>query len=250
MSAIWSAINDPGEVIGPIKGAGFRLVESQEKVATTEIVPDLYDQALLEDMLDSSKPAYRYGTNGLHYLLSTPFRYPPLAHGSRFGSRFEPSLFYGGTTEYVTLCESAFYRFFFLLDNLNGPRHEKLQTQHTLFEFQYTTEMGVQLQHSPFTANEPQLRSPVSYDETQALGAAMRHEGVACFEYTSARDPAAGTNVALFEPDALACTRPLSEKHCLCQIDQNEAVFSLEKALVRFPLAQFMVNGDFPLPAI
>jgi len=249
LSAIWSAI-DPGGVIGPIKGGGFRLVESQVKVATTEIVPDLYDQALLEDMLDSSKPRYRTGTNGLHYLLSTPFRYPPLAHGSRFGSRFEPSLFYGGTTEYVTLCESAFYRFFFLLDNLNGPLHEKLQTQHSLFEFQYATETGVQLQQPPFTANQPQLRNPVSYDETQALGAAMRHEGVACFEYTSARDPAAGTNVALFEPDALACTRPLSEKHCLCQTDKNEVVFSLDKTLVRFPLAQFMVKDDFPLPAI
>ena len=237
-------------MIGPIKGAGFRLVESQEKVATTEIVPDLYDQALLEDMLDSSKPRYRTGTNGFHYLLSTPFRYPPLAHGSRFGSRFEPSLFYGGTTEYVTLCESAFYRFFFLLDNVNGPLHEKLQTQHTLFEFQYATETGVQLQQPPFSANQPQLRNPVSYDETQALGAAMRQGGVTCFEYASARDPAVGTNVALFEPDALACTHPLSEKHCLCQTDKNETVFSLDKALVRFPLAQFMVNGDFPLPAI
>ena len=249
MSAIWSAIIDPGEVIGAINGSGFRLVESQEIVATTEIVPDLYDQTLLEEMLDSSKPAYRDGTSDLHYLLSTPFRYPPLAHGSRFGSRFEPSLFYGGTTEYVTLCESAFYRFFFLLDNVNGPLHEKLQTQHTLFEFEYATETGVQLQQPPFTANQPQLRNPVSYDETQALGAAMRQDGVVCFEYASARDLAAGTNVALFEPEALACSRPLSETPCLCQTDKNEVIFSFKKAPVRFPLEQFMVNGDFPLPA-
>ena len=248
MSPIWSAI-DPEEVIQPIQGSGFRLVESQEAIATSEIVSSLDDQLLLEEMLESSKPRYREGTDHLHYLLSTPFRYPPLAHGSRFGSRIEPSLLYGGTTEYITLCESAFYRFFFYLDNANGPLHDKLQTQHTLFEFQYATDSGVQLQHPPFDASQDRLRNPVSYVETQALGAAMRQSAVQCFEYTSARDPAAGTNIALFEPEALACSSPLSKTASLCQTDSNEVVFSIYKSVVHFPLEQFMVNGDFPHPA-
>ena len=93
------------------------MVESQEMVASSEIVSSLEKQAILEEMLEmESKPDYPAGTEHLHYLLASPFRYPPLNHGSRFGGRFEPSLFYGGRSKYAALCESAFYRFFFYYD--------------------------------------------------------------------------------------------------------------------------------------
>jgi hypothetical protein len=71
----------------------FRIVESQEEIATTNIVANLDEQNVLEQLLETSKPG-AIGTVP-HYLLSTPFRYPPLKHGSRFGTLFENSLFYG-----------------------------------------------------------------------------------------------------------------------------------------------------------
>ena len=249
MNSIWDEI-DGKSYVQTISGNGFRLVECQETIATTEIVSTLESQALLEEMLDElSKPDYRVGTGHLHYLLSTPFRYPPLQHGSRFGGRFEPSLFYGGTSESVTLCESAFYRFYFFYDMEKGPLHKVLQSQHTIFGFRYQTDLGMKLQHHPFDVFDNNLREPISYTFTQNLGTAMREDGIKGFEYLSARDRENGVNIALYDADSLKCTKPLNEKSCLCQVSKDEVVFSIEREITRFSLEQFYVNGKLPMPA-
>ena len=49
----------------------WRVVESQEEKATLNIVDSIEEQELLEAMLDSVKPAYREGTQGMHCLLYT-----------------------------------------------------------------------------------------------------------------------------------------------------------------------------------
>ena len=59
-------------------GRLLRLVESQEQVATNSLVRTLAEQALLEDLIEASKPPLPATGHGLHYLLATPFRYPPL----------------------------------------------------------------------------------------------------------------------------------------------------------------------------
>ncbi|MCU7934510.1 MAG: RES family NAD+ phosphorylase [Candidatus Thiodiazotropha sp. (ex Dulcina madagascariensis)] len=249
MSDIWNTIGGRG-VIQSIGGDGFRLVECQETVATTKIVSTLESQSILEEMLDEeSKPRICDGTEHLHYLLFTSFRYPPMPYGSRFGGRFEPSLFYGGTSEYVTLCESAFYRFFFYYDMEEAPRHNALQSQHTLFGFQYQTNVGVKLQDSPFYAYDEVLRDLVNYTTTQALGTAMREHGVKGFEYCSARDRDGGINVALYDASPLTSTQPQNKRSCLCQVDRQEVVFSIEREITRFTLEQFEINGSLPRPA-
>ena len=106
MTDIWAACSARAV---PVKlgGTVYRLVESQEQVATNSLVRTLAEQALLEDLIESSKPALPAPAAGLHYLLATPFRYPPLPYGSRFGSRFEPSLFYGARSASTALAESC-----------------------------------------------------------------------------------------------------------------------------------------------
>jgi RES domain len=249
LSDIWNAVASK-EIIQTISGRGFRLVECQETVATTEIVSTLESQALLEEMLEvESKPRYQPGTEHLHYLLSTPFRYPPLQYGSRFGGRFEPSLFYGGTSEHATLCESAFYRFFFYYDMETPPIHGVVQTQHTLFKFQYKTDAGVKLQNPPFDIYQDALRDPASYKTTQALGTAMREDEIKGFEYLSARDQEGGINIALYDATPLTHSKPLNVRSCLCQTDREEVVFSLDRKITQFSLAQFLVDGSLPRPA-
>lgn len=71
------------------KAQVYRMVESQEKVATMTLVDTL------DELIEETKPSIRH-QKPRHYLIQTPFRYPPLKHGSRFGSRFEPSIFYAG----------------------------------------------------------------------------------------------------------------------------------------------------------
>ncbi len=61
-----------------LQGRCWRLVESQEQIATHALVESLEEQALLEQLLDESKPSYPQGLQKKHYLIATPFRYPPL----------------------------------------------------------------------------------------------------------------------------------------------------------------------------
>ena len=83
MSDIWQAC--AGRLRpGTLSGTLWRMVESQEEIATNALVDTLEEQAALEYLLDATKPR-RSGLDDLHYLLATPFRYPPLRHGSRFG---------------------------------------------------------------------------------------------------------------------------------------------------------------------
>jgi hypothetical protein len=58
--------------IAPLGGDLLRMVESQQQVATTSLVDDLAEQALLEELIDRSKPPLRSGTGRLHCLLATP----------------------------------------------------------------------------------------------------------------------------------------------------------------------------------
>ena len=136
MSRVWEACQSAP--IARIRGTLLRLVESQEQVATNSLVDSAAEQAVLEEFLERSKPPLRPGTERMPYLLHTPFRYPPLRHGSRFGARFEPSIFYASLKERTVLAEAAFYRCGFWSGMAQPPRSE-LITQHTLFWAGYDT---------------------------------------------------------------------------------------------------------------
>jgi hypothetical protein len=238
--------------IPPLKLAGtlLRLVESQEQVATNQLVGSLDRQALLEDMLEATKPPRRKGTESLHYLLATPFRYPPLKHGSRFGTRSEPSLLYGSLTPQTVLAEAAYYRFVFWHGMVTPPAG-KLDTQHTLFGAAYRSGHGLQLQAPPFAAHRAALASPSDYRASQALGTAMRAAGIEAFEFVSARDPQGGLNVALFTPRALARKAPVGQEAWLCELTGERVQFRAahRRDIHDFPLALFLVAGRLPWPA-
>ena len=104
-----------------LSGELIRVVESQEQIASNQLVDSLEEQIQLEELLEQSKPNLKNTDNRLSYLLSTPFRYPPLIHGSRFGSRFEPSLFYASKQLVTAFSETAFYLFYFWQGMLHTP---------------------------------------------------------------------------------------------------------------------------------
>ena len=81
---IWESCKG-AQQIRHVVGTVYRLVESQEQIATLGYVDTLEEQTLLEEMLETTKPPYPFTTEDFHYLLKTPFRYPPLKWGSRFG---------------------------------------------------------------------------------------------------------------------------------------------------------------------
>lgn len=238
--------------IRPLRGRLLRLVESQEQVATQQLVDDLEEQTLLEQLLETSKPPLPGSTEGLHYLLRTPFRYPPLRWGSRFGSRDEPSLFYGAWALETAMAETAYYRFLFWSGMETPPPSGRIRSAHTSFEVRYQVERGVQLQQPPFSEERAVLTDQRDYRSTQALGRAMRATDVQAFEFESARCPAQGVNVALFVPSAFAERTPGNLTPWLCETSANLVAFKQAQGPDQprlFALEMFLRDGELPRPA-
>jgi len=237
--------------ISELAGTLYRLVESQEQVATLGYVDTLEEQALLEELLEQVKPPYPHGMETYHYLLKTPFRYPPLKWGSRFGRVHEPGIFYGGSTAHVTLAESAYYRFVFWHSMDAVPPKDSIRSAHTLFSVKYKTARGVALQQPPFDQHQSSITDPQHYTATQQLGSAMRDAGVVAFQYPSARDAEHGLCVGLFSPKAFTQKRPTHLNPWLCEITATEVAFKQlgQSQVNRFGLECFLKGGKLPLPA-
>ncbi|GAA3975664.1 RES family NAD+ phosphorylase [Allohahella marinimesophila] len=255
---IWDS-SQGARQIRPLNGKLYRLVESQEQIATLGYVDTLEEQALLEELLETAKPAHRFAEveeqaedpGSLHYLLLTPFRYPPLKWGSRFGRTHEQGIFYGGGDIDVTLAESAYYRFVFWFSMSAAPIKDSIRTSHTLFSAPYSTQRGVQIQRPPFDEYMTALTHPSNYSQTQTLGSQMREAGVEAFEYCSARDPSHGLCVALFTPAAFECRKPDSMQQWFCEVSAYAVSFKqlAEREVIHFQLEDFLVDGTLPLPA-
>jgi hypothetical protein len=247
---IWQACQGE-QHISTLSGRLFRLVESQEQAATLSLVDNLAEQALLEQLLEDTKPAVPPGGEQLHYLLKTPFRYPPLKWGSRFGAVHEPAIFYGGASVAATLAESAYYRFIFWHSVAAPPPKPVLRSGHTLFSAVYHTARGIRLQLSPFVQYQAELCSKTDYRHSQQLGTAMRSAGVGAFTYQSARTASTGLCVGLFTPAAFASKEPDHSSQWLCELSSEQVLFKQagESDIHHFNLTQFQVDGQLPLPA-
>jgi hypothetical protein len=227
------------------------VVESQHRVSTRKLVDSNEEQALLEDLIDRVKPPDI--TDGrLHYLLSTPFRYPPLKHGSRFGRRHERGIWYGSTDRRTAFAEVAYYRLLFL----EGTRASlgTVTTPLTAFTASIRTTKGIDLVVKPFEAHRRAIASPTSYASSQALGTAMRDAGVEAFRYPSARDDKGGINVAAFAPSVFGNTKPKSFEtwYCTSSRDRVEVTQGdyFKRGEFLFPRSQFLVQGALPAPAL
>jgi len=246
---LWAACRSRASAV-PYTGEVLRMVESQEQVATQRLVANLAEQDLLETLLEHSKPPRREH-GGLDYLLATPFRYPPLRHGSRFGPRHEPSLFYAACTRPVLLAEAAYYRFVFW-SGMAAPPPRPLRTQHTVFGVRVQADRTFRLDAPPFDDHRAILTSPTDYRATQALGSALRTEGADALVYRSARDAGHGLAVALYTPAAFAGPRPSLREEWLCETAADVVSFRSrgDAGVQRLLLGQFTVGGALPMPAL
>lgn len=249
---VWQTCNGVSH-IKPLAGLAYRLVESQEQVATLSYVDTLEEQALLEDILEGLKPPYPDNSVDYHYLLKTPFRYPPLQWGSRFGRAHEPSIFYGGTTLEITLIESAYYRFVFWHSMVTAPPKSSMHTEHTLFSVNYKSKYGVQLQQAPFIDVRHKLTHPAKYITTQQLGCDMRAADVDVFEYISAREVSEKNSicVGIYQATSLVQKYPQNMSQWFCEINQSEVSFKQKqkRGIKTYSLEQFLYKGEFPFPA-
>jgi len=230
-----------------LSGEIIRVVESQEQIATLQLVDNFDEQLLLEEMIDNSKPPLSASTSGLHYLLSTPFRYPPLKHGSRFGTKNSPGLFYASNTIAMAFTETAFYRFMFI-HALKEVFPKKSVTQHTAFTAKYRTNKGLKLHGDKFISYQQQLREAEDYSFTQELGALLRDNNIEAFEFFSARTKKDEINTALFSPKCFSVSSPTRQTQWICETTSEQVSYysSESNQIYCFKLESFYKDGQLP----
>jgi hypothetical protein len=210
------------------------------------------EQALLEELIDRVKPPVPDDCLGLHYLLSTPFRYPPLRGGSRFGSRLERSLWYGSERLPTALAEVAFHRLLFLEGT--AASIEPLVGDLSAFHVPVRSDAAIDLNAEAFAPWRDDLTHPCHYDASQPFGSAMRADGVELVRYPSTRDPERGQNLALFSPVAFASQRPSTPEtwHSFTTragVEMTQRNY-FERRSLSFPRGLFELDGALPAPPL
>ena len=182
-------------------------------VSTLKLVDTLAEQALLEDILEASKPPVPPECRHLHYLLSTPFRYgAPYPRGSRFRrAGATPGVFYASHTPSTAMAEVAFHRLLFFAESPDTPWPTN-PGEHTAFAVRYRTPAGVDLMAPPLDADAVRWTQKVEYSACQDLAVVARHAGVQVIRYRSVRDPGGGFNLALLTCAAFASRAPIDRQ--------------------------------------
>jgi RES domain len=227
------------------------VVEDQSRSSTRVLVDSATDHRELEEMLEASKPVAPREPSGLSYLLWTPFRYPPLKHGSRFGTKLEGGLWYGSDRLETALAETAYYKLLFL----EGPAKElgAIKPRLSAFQALVGTARGADLSRAPFDRFRLQISAKDVYAASQRLGAEMRADGVEACRYFSARARDEGTNLVVFTPAAFTKKTPGPPQTWACYATRESVEFRRSEVrgprLHVFSRTDFLVQGKVPAPA-
>lgn len=180
-------------------GSGWRVVEAQHKVATMGLVGHhVPDQSLLEEILEEFKPPLPPAAEPLHWLLSTPFRYPPPPAGSRFRREGDDGVFYGAEEKATACAEAGYWRLQFWRDS-DALRGQATSMPLTLFRFEADVQRMLDLTQPPLSDFAGLWADPHDYSHTQTLAAHARERGIHGLRYASVRDPG-GRCFALLTP--------------------------------------------------
>jgi hypothetical protein len=190
----------------------WRGVEAQHIVSTMRLVDTLDEQAVLEGILEGSKPPLPAAGHAKHYLLATPFRYRP-RHASRFRRVGARGVWYGAQTIKTVCAELAYWRWRFLMDS-TGLVQEELLTEHTLFRATVSGR-AIDLTAPPWVAGKLSWTHPVNYIPTQALALAAHERQVQWIRYESVHNPGS-VCAAVLDVAALDKLEPASQQtwHC------------------------------------
>jgi hypothetical protein len=190
----------------------WRVVEAQQRVSTMKVVDTLAEQALLESLLEETKPRVPDECRHLHYLLATPFRYgAPYPAGSRFRrAGFTPGVFYGSTLPSTAVGEMAFHRLLFYADSPGTPWPANAGA-YTVFSTEFRSAAALDLTRPPLSDDAARWTHPVDYSGCQSLADAAREAGVSALRYTSAR-VSGGLNLALLVCKVFSRPEPIERQ--------------------------------------
>jgi hypothetical protein len=223
-----------------LNGICWRVVEAQHKVSTLKLVDTLEEQALLENLIETTKPSIPPECRHLHYLLATPFRYgAPYPRGSRFRrAGLTPGVFYASVAPDVAIAETAFYRLLFFAESPATPWPANAG-EFTAFSVPYATGAGLDLTIPPLSADARLWTDPTQYAPCQALAESARAAGLDAIRYQSVRDPARRANIAILACRVFAADEPDARQTWRLQLGPTGA-----RAVCEFPDARLEFARD------
>jgi hypothetical protein len=228
-----------------VAGRFWRLVEAQHQISTLKIVDTLEEQALLESLLEESKPALPPECQGLDYLLATPFRYGAVyPHGSRFRRAGRTlGVYYASEQVETALAEMAFYRLLFFADSPDTPLPSNA-AEYTAFSAAIETARAIDLTASPLYRDHAVWSDPIRYEPCQSLADAAREAKCQAILYASVRDPGHGRNVALLTASAFAAREPLERQTWRIRLSASGVQALCEFPKIRIGFARADFAGD------
>lgn len=223
-----------------LAGVCWRVVEAQHQVSTLKLVDSIEEQALLEELIEQTKPLVPPECRHLDYLLATPFRYDtPYPRGSRFrrpGKTF--GVFYASEEPETAIAEMAFYRLLFFAES-PGASWPTNAGEYTAFAASYRTRRAIDLTRPPLDEDSAYCTGPIDYSACQDVADAARAADVQIIRYFSVRDPHRRINLALLVCTVFTSPAPTSRQtwriqlgssgvHALCEFPRIHLEFGRE----------------------
>ena len=188
-----------------------------------KLTDSLEEQAILEDLIEETKPPVPPDCAGLDFLLMTPFRY---SRQNPWGSRFrrpnaEAGVFYAAERAETAIAETVFHRLRFFADSPETPWPQNA-SEYTAFSVDVRSERAIDL--TSFPSHEvTDVLEPADYAAGQALSEAAREAAIELIKYPSVRDPDHHANLAVLAPAAFAKSEPVDRRTWRIYLDSNGA---------------------------
>ncbi|MBE7940093.1 MULTISPECIES: RES family NAD+ phosphorylase [Ramlibacter] len=211
----------------------WRGVEAQHVIATLRVVDSVAEQELLEEVLESSKPAIPRSAQGLPYLLFTPFRYRS-PRASRFREAGTAGVFYAADEEATVAAEVGYWRWRFMMDSEGLRAQGQVITEHTFLQARISGQ-ELDLTQAPWNEHRDSWRDPESYAACHELVRLIRsgHPNIATLRYESARREGGACNV-VFDPQALSMPSPHAQQTWTCKATPGKVIWAHRRDLLEF----------------
>jgi hypothetical protein len=209
-----------------------------------KLTDSLEEQAILENLIEETKPPVPPDCAGLDFLLMTPFRY---SKQNPWGSRFrrpnaEAGVFYAAERAETAIAETVFHRLRFFADSPETPWPQNA-AEYTAFSVDVYSRRAVDL-----TASSPDeladVLDLVNYAAGQAFGETARDAGIDLIKYPSVRAPDHGANLAMLTPAAFAKPEPIDRQTWRIYLDSNGARAVCESPGLSLAFGRDAFNAD------
>jgi RES domain len=215
-----------------------------------KLTDSLAEQAVLESLIEETKPPIPPDCVHLHFLLMTPFRYSLTnPWGSRFRRPHAPDgVFYAAEHPDTAIAEMSFHRLLFFAESPKTPWPQN-PGEYTAFAVEFSSDRVLDITAETFRG-DASIFEPADYSASQAFANEARRAAIAIIKYPSVRDPERRPNLAILKPAAFSHPEPVDRQSWRIHLDANgaRAVCEMPSRSIAFGRETF--SADFRIAGI